>query len=355
EAVLVHNDLWLLPRYARTLKPLLSAASGRGPGPRSPLLAYLPLDGEAGSLSAAVLEGLRAYDGIAVYTEWARGELIRAFEACGGPPRPPVVRVGHGVDLECFRPPASPEDRDALARARAALKRRLLPGLDDPFGTLLVLNANRPDARKRIDLTLEGFADFLRRVPGARARLVLHHALTTPEVDASLRALADRLGIRSRVIFGPLGPARVADDAHLAELMAACEIGLNTSMGEGWGLLAFEHAATGAAQVLGRHSAHPELWEGAAWLVEPARRAVPRSSPLGMAELDARSVGEALASLYRAPDVLHGVALRCYARATEPRFTWDVAAGAFRRFLDVTRPCVPRPGRRMMHRCPPNV
>jgi hypothetical protein len=34
--------------------------------------------------------------------------------------------------------------------------------------------------------------------------------------------------------------------------------------------VAFEHAATGAAQVLPRHSANAALWEGAAVLVDPA-------------------------------------------------------------------------------------
>lgn len=324
DAVLVHHDLWLLGRYADVL-----GRAARG----APLLAYLPLDGEPGAVEPAKIEGLLAYRAIAVYTEWARYALERALAAIADDP-PPVDRVGHGVDLERFRPAADPSDPAALARARTALKRSLLPDIEDPAGTLLVLNANRPDPRKRMDRTLEGFAAFLRRAPGARARLVLHHAHSLPEVDASLRAAADRLGIAGKVIFDPLGTGRVADEARLAELMAACEIGLNTSMGEAWGLLAFEHAATAAAQVLGRHSAHPELWEGAAVLVEPARRMVPPSSPLEMADLDPEAIGTALEGLHRDPERRHAVGLACRDRATRSDAGWEAAVAAFRDFVE---------------------
>ena len=59
----------------------------------------------------------------------------------------------------------------------------------------------------------------------------------------------------------------VVSDAALNRIYNACEVGLNTSAGEGWGLVAFEHGATRAAQVVPRHSACEELWEGAASLL----------------------------------------------------------------------------------------
>lgn len=327
-AVLIHNDVWHLARYASVLGPHLAGA---------PLLAYVPLDGEPAPLSPAILRGLLPYRAVAVYTDWALAALADALvrvKAPGGNHGPTLARVPHGVDVEAFRPAAALDDARALRAARAALKRRLFPDLPDPEDTLLVLNANRPDPRKRVDASLEGFAEFLRRVPHANTRLVLHHALSTGEVGASLRASAERLGIGSKVVFDALGQPRVVSDGRLAELMAACEIGLNTSMGEGWGLLAFEHAATGAAQVLGRHSVHPELWEGAAVLVEPARLVVGRTSPLALAEPDPHAFGRALADLYADPDLRHQVALRCHRRAADPGFRWGTAEAAFRAFLE---------------------
>ena len=48
----------------------------------------------------------------------------------------------------------------------------------------------------------------------------------------------------------------------LNRLYGACDVGVNTSCGEGWGLVSFEHALTGAAQVVPRNSVCEELWEG---------------------------------------------------------------------------------------------
>jgi glycosyltransferase involved in cell wall biosynthesis len=48
------------------------------------------------------------------------------------------------------------------------------------------------------------------------------------------------------------------DDLNL--IYNATDVGINTSSGEGWGLISFEHAATGAPQLVPAHSACEELW-----------------------------------------------------------------------------------------------
>ena len=50
-------------------------------------------------------------------------------------------------------------------------------------------------------------------------------------------------------------------------LYNACDVGINTSMGEGWGLISFEHGATGAAQIVPAHTSFIENWTGAADLL----------------------------------------------------------------------------------------
>ena len=73
--------------------------------------------------------------------------------------------------------------------------------------------------------------------------------------------LAKRHGIEDRLILTAHMPfLPVVSNRVLNCIYNACDVGINTSIGEGWGLVSFEHAATGAGQIVPRHSACEELW-----------------------------------------------------------------------------------------------
>jgi D-inositol-3-phosphate glycosyltransferase len=69
-----------------------------------------------------------------------------------------------------------------------------------------------------------------------------------PEKD-QIGSLVERFELKERVYLNPLAGG-VVDDRQLNLLRNACDVGINTSMGEGWGLAGFEHGATGAAQIV---------------------------------------------------------------------------------------------------------
>jgi glycosyltransferase involved in cell wall biosynthesis len=119
----------------------------------------------------------------------------------------------------------------------------------------------------------------------------------------------------------------------LNRLYGACDVGLTTTMGEGWGLVAFEHAAAGGAQVMPRHSACEELWAGAASLVAPARRPVPPFSPFRMGEVTPEATAAALEDLYRDRDRLRATARACWRRSQDPALDWAAIGAAWRRLL----------------------
>jgi glycosyltransferase involved in cell wall biosynthesis len=109
----------------------------------------------------------------------------------------------------------------------------------------------------------------------------------------------------------------------------ASDVGLNTSEGEGWGLASFEHAATGAAQIVPGHSGMEEVWGGAADML-PASMQVTAPGTLGTSQLIApTTVAAALQRLYRDPELLVSRSLDAYRKATEPRYSWDVVAREF--------------------------
>jgi glycosyltransferase involved in cell wall biosynthesis len=308
-AVLVLNDLWYLESYNRVLAPL------RGD---TPVVGYVPIDGRIVDIHAA--QGLEGFSAIATYTEGAAQDLRGAFAELGN--RVPVHVAGHGVDLDTFAPHASTSASHFDACARQVLAQQFF-GADEPL--FVVLNASRYDPRKRIDLSIAGFAEFARDKP-SNVRLCLHHALRRPEDDAALRALVREHGIESRTFISP-DDAVPWSDARLNTLYNACAVGLTTTLGEGFGLVPFEHAATGAPQVMPRHSALAEIWPGAAEFIEPARRYVPEHSPLEMGEVRAADVANALRRLYADPMRYRSLSRAALARTQSPELRWaEVAA-----------------------------
>jgi D-inositol-3-phosphate glycosyltransferase len=112
-------------------------------------------------------------------------------------------------------------------------------------------------------------------------------------------------------------------------LYNACDVGINTSMGEGWGLVSFEHGAAGAAQIVPDHSACAEVWNGRAEMIPPARRYRPEFSVFEMGEVSAEGVAQALNNLYGNPQRRQQLAQAAYQAALNPEYSWDAVAGRF--------------------------
>jgi glycosyltransferase involved in cell wall biosynthesis len=73
--------------------------------------------------------------------------------------------------------------------------------------------------------------------------------------------LANELRLRDRLLLTTEEAEKPSvSDERLNLIYNACDAGINTATGEGWGLVAFEHGATGAAQMVPEHSACAELW-----------------------------------------------------------------------------------------------
>ena len=294
------HDIWMFEYYLRILGPYRD---------RLKIVCYIPLDGRiTNEEDAAPLE--RA-DRVVVYTEFARTQFEQAFrrlrEKRGGGEYPELAVIPHGVDLDCFHP--SPELLEAsfASEGRVEAKKRVFADLRETDESFVVLNASRPDKRKRIDLTIEGFARFAADKP-ANVRLCLHQAYRgLPELEEQTRLLIRRLGLEQRIYLNPLAGG-IINDTDLNLLYNACDVGINTSMGEGWGLVSFEHGAAGAAQIVPDHTACGELWRGRGELIPPARSYTPEFSVLGHRQR---------------------LAQEAFAAAQNPRYSWDIISKQF--------------------------
>ena len=241
-------------------------------------------------------------------------EPARAALAAARGPAPAVRVVPHGLATDGFRV-AGPERNRARVRARA----RLWPGRPDLASAFIVLNANRNTGRKRIDRTLAGFAGLV-RAGHEHARLVLH--MGRRDFGTDVVATARRLGVADRVICTAAGDEHPdTDEAALRRLYRAADVGVNTADGESWGFVAFEHACTGAAQIVPGHAGQRAIWGGAALLLPTGEDTMPAA------------LTAALIRLATEPGTLLEYGRRARARALDPALARPAVAAAWDRLL----------------------
>src|SRR3990167_117720 len=150
--------------------------------------------------------------------------------------------VPHGVDTSIFY---------KMDKTREELKKEFFPPREDFEDSFIVLNANRNQPRKRIDIAIKGFALFSENKP-FNVKYYHHAGISDVGWDVlKLTAKLKKLGMDKRLVLTSFerGVQRVTDE-KLNMIYNCTDVGLNTSMGEGFGLPNVEHATTGAPQIL---------------------------------------------------------------------------------------------------------
>jgi glycosyltransferase involved in cell wall biosynthesis len=295
------------------------------------VLAYCPVDGPLAD--SRFLAGLAGVARLVLYTEFGRRVVAEGFREAGVPASavPPIEVIPHGTDAAIFHPLCVGPAAERRARARE----ELFGAAEELQTGFIGLNANRNTGRKRIDLTIEGFARFAADKP-PDVRLYLHSGIL--DGGTNLLGVAKACGVLERIVLTghPLRHPEVPD-ATLNLIYNACDVGINTSAAEGWGLCSFEHAATRAAQVVPSHTACAELWSGAAVLLEPEAERRLSVSPVLLSPVSTRAVASALQDLYEDPGRAARLADAAFHNATRPEYSWD---GVARRFDHLLRELV---------------
>jgi D-inositol-3-phosphate glycosyltransferase len=303
------------------LRPLIETA--RAARPSCPIVLYAPIEGRL--TDAAWLEPLGLVDRLILYTEHARRSVaaLAAESPTGSLGLPPIDVLPHGVDAQTFRPLARSPGGGEPEMTLADLRRLLFPDRPDLAEAFIVLNANFPYPRKRIDLTIEGFALFAADKP-PNVRLCLHHVRLDRYQRGKLEAMAKAVGIGERLILNALNPkSEPIADAQLNLLYNACDVGITTAMGEGFGLVSFEHAATGAPQIAPNHTAFTEHWTGAAQMVPVAGQSRLWYEYADMDVVAPADVADALEALYRDAAHRRRMGEAAFARATSTTYRWN--------------------------------
>ena len=202
-----------------------------------------------------------------------------------------------GVDTDIYYPQQKAQVRERM-NLPAILQTRGLPA-----DTFIVGVVGRNQQRKRLDLTLEYFAEWIHAYEVPDAALWVQQA-PTGERAYDLEQLGRYYKISDRLIM----PAPVSDQQGVPEQVMArvynvFDAMISTTQGEGWGLPQMEGMACGVPQIVPRWSALEE-WATAAMLVScSSTAATPQAVNVIGGIADRRLFCVALDQMYRNKDV----------------------------------------------------
>jgi glycosyltransferase involved in cell wall biosynthesis len=123
-------------------------------------------------------------------------------------------------------------------------------------------------------------------------------------------------------------------DEKLNIIYNASDVGINTSLGEGWGLVNWEQAATGKLQILPDSSAMHEIWQGSAKLIPTVMpQMIERVNTVGQV-IDVKALVKALNWAYDDWKHNDGAEIKAlgqkgYELTQEERFSWPFIGKQF--------------------------
>ena len=318
DMVFVVNDIWITTRLWKAAKHLKDEIGFKW-------YAYFPVDSYG--FFPEVFDSAAEWDGMGTYTNFGLEEVRKADCEL------PCDVIPHGINREHFF---------KVDKAEARKRFNIAP---DDF---VVFNGNRNQPRKRIDLTIKGFIEFAKDKPDAKLWLHMGQKDQGWDIVSLFKRVARDYGMdpKDRLLMTSQS-FDVTSCLPIEELNIAyncADVGVNTCIGEGWGLVNFEQAATGVAQVVADHTSLKEIFSGIpripieSWEVDKnygLDRGQP--SPEGLAEI--------LTHYYNNREDLGKVADWCEQMSQIDEYRWDKIGQAFLQVVNrtlVSPPKVPR-------------
>jgi len=302
DIVFVNNDAWIVNQLYDQIRDFHEQKLFK-------FVAYMPMDsyGWTGCLN----QFSNAWDGIYVYTKFGAEE----FKLSGI--NKEVGVIPHGITDGQFFPMDKAEVRKKLSI---------------PEDCFVVFNGNRNQARKRIDITIDAFAQFAVGRPDTK--LYLHMGLKDQGWDIMPlfgREMRKRgMDPNGRIIMSTQGSQPPAVPVEMLNMIYnSADVSVNTCKGEGHGLVNHESAACGVAQVVPNHTSLKEIFEGAAPLIDNCFMDVDMNYNRDMPVPSAEHLAEILTDLYEDRDLLKQVGADCFQRATCAKYQWDNIAKQF--------------------------
>jgi len=298
------NDIWIVNQVWERVHLLKDSLKFK-------FIAYFPVDSEY--YVNSMLRYIKDWDFAITFSVEQANRLMRQGV------KPKLFGVlPHGLDLNKFFPMERNEARKMLR----------LP--EDKF---IVLNANRNQPRKQIDLTIKAFAEFAKDKPDTL--LYLH--MSEKDLGWDIRAIFDTemrrkdLNPDGRMVMtsNNINYVDAPPDELLNKIYNACDVGINTANGEGWGLVPFEHASCRRPVVLPNHTSSQDIWKGSAPLIDVAAWIYDKDLAVERGIIDVKDAAVKLTELYEDKTYYENTAEACYKVTKNPAYRWDAIAEGF--------------------------
>ena len=307
--IIALNDIWIINQVWEQIHFLQ-------PHIKFKFIPYFPVDSER--YAQSMLRYIKDWDFAVTFTI----EQAQRIQSHNVEPKMMGV-VPHGIDIGKFYPIPTEKARDEL-------------GL--PQDKFIVLNANRNQPRKRIDLTIQAFAEFAKDKPDTM--LYLH--MSEKDLGWSVRDVFDSemsrrdLDPTNRLIMTTANINYMAppSDEMLNMIYNCCDVGINTADGEGWGLVPFEHASCKKPQVVPNHTACRDIWKHSAAMIDVATWVRDKDLSVERGIIDVKSAVDQLNKLYKDESHRKQVAEDCYEVTQNENFRWDKISLAFEKAME---------------------
>lgn len=247
DVVVLLNDTWNIAAYLHCIREYIKHVNPDLICP--PIVPWLAVD--AKNQKASILND-SLISRVAVWTKFAANELYAGGYAHDNA----MSIIPLGVDTSVFYP------RDkALCRSSRGW----------PADAFIVGVVGRNQPRKRFDLTIEYFAEWVHSHAIENAYLLLHIA-PTGENGVDLESLVRYHCVGDRVIISnpDMNIGHGADESLMPEIYSMMDVYLTTTQGEGWGMPAHEAMACGVPTIGPDYAAFgPDGWtEGCMYMVD---------------------------------------------------------------------------------------
>ncbi|MFC4634115.1 hypothetical protein ACFO3O_09375 [Dokdonia ponticola] len=304
DVIFMLQDPWALVSYFKELEEF----------PHIPTVVYASFN--AADIDPLVLPWLGKANYLVVYTQFAKAALEKALQKQSDLVFPSIDVLPHGVDTDIFKP-LGPDRSTSQKIAREAIYPKENNDLQNGF---IVLNANRNQPRKRIDLTMEGFALFVKDKP---SNVFLHLHMGLKDIGWDIKALEKRYQLEDRLIYSTdLDTPPNVSQASLNTIFNAASVGINTASSEGWGLLSFEQAAAGLAQIVPDHTSGRELWCDSAYLLPYTITLINPDTKINEHIIHPEDIALALEKAWSDKNDLALKEQLCYKNATKAAYNW---------------------------------
>ena len=291
DVIVIQQDGWNIPPYIHQLRKFPEHD-------HIPVVAAVAVDGK--NFNGKWLDGVT----LAIFwTDFA------AQEARLGGYEGPLAVIPLGVDRTVYFPEPQHEAR----------RRRLPEVLWDAF---IIGNVNRNQPRKRWDLTVKFFAEWVKRSQIDDAYLYMHTA-PTGDLGTNVKELARYYGVLERLALMEPPTWYGIPEAQMRETYNCFDVCITTTQGEGFGLPTLEAMACGIPVIAPDWSALGDWAVGAVDLIPCPTTLIgpPYVNVIG----GIPDQGEFVAALDRMyMDKYRKVSgKRALVRASEERFSWN--------------------------------